>query len=74
MRVTSRGQITIPLNVRRWLDIEPGDQVDFMLDGHGARLVRRSRRDGLALVERMRGRATTPMSTDEIMALIREEG
>ncbi|MGE4425063.1 MAG: AbrB/MazE/SpoVT family DNA-binding domain-containing protein [Solirubrobacteraceae bacterium] len=74
MRVTSKGQVTIPQEVRRRLGIEPGSEVDFELDQDGARLVRRTRTDGRSLVAAMRGRATTTMSTDEIMALTRGEG
>ena len=71
MRVTSKGQVTIPLAVRQKLGIEPGSEVDFELDEHGARLVRGETARGKAIVRRMRGRATVAMSTDEIMALTR---
>lgn len=73
MRVTSKGQVTIPQHVRRQLGIEPGSEVEFELDANGARLVRRSSADGRALVAKMRGRASSRMSTDEIMALTRGE-
>ena len=70
MRVTSKGQVTIPQDVRRRLGIEPGSEVDFEVDGDAVRLVRRTERGGAALVARMRGRRLK-MSTDEIMALTR---
>lgn len=73
MRVTSKGQVTIPVRVRQRLGIEPGSEVDFELGDDGARLVRRTRTSGDALVSRMRGRANTRMTTDEIMALTRGE-
>jgi AbrB family looped-hinge helix DNA binding protein len=73
MRVTSKGQVTIPLDVRRRLGIEPGSEVQFEVDDHGVRLVRRSGADGAALVAAMRGRGGVPMSTDEIMALTRRD-
>lgn len=73
MRVTSKGQVTIPQHVRRELGIEPGSEVEFELEAGGARLVRRASSDGRTLVERMRGRASTRMSTEEIMALTRGE-
>ncbi|WP_022927768.1 AbrB/MazE/SpoVT family DNA-binding domain-containing protein [Patulibacter americanus] len=73
MRVTSKGQVTIPLEVRRRLGIEPGSEVDFRVDAEGARLVRRTGGDGEALVSGMRGRATTRMTTDELLALTRGE-
>jgi antitoxin PrlF len=71
MRVTSKGQVTIPQKVRQRLGITPGSEVDFRLDEHGARLVRVSPGAGTELVGRMRGRATVTMSTEEIMALTR---
>ncbi|HEY5857278.1 MAG TPA: AbrB/MazE/SpoVT family DNA-binding domain-containing protein [Aldersonia sp.] len=70
MRVTSKGQVTIPQDVRRRLGIEPGSEVDFEVDDDAVRLVRRTECGGAALVARMRGRRLT-MSTDEIMALTR---
>jgi antitoxin PrlF len=71
MRVTSKGQVTIPRHIRERLGITPGTEVDFELDDRGARLVRVSRGEGRALAAAMRGRATVAMSTDEIMALTR---
>lgn len=71
MRVTSKGQVTIPQKVREQLGISPGSEVDFELDEAGARLVRVSPGQGKALVARMRGRATVTMTTEEIMALTR---
>lgn len=70
MRVTSKGQVTIPKDVRRRLGIEPGSEVDFQIDDDVVRLVRRPEGSGTALVARMRGRQVS-MSTDEIMALTR---
>jgi AbrB family looped-hinge helix DNA binding protein len=72
MRVTSKGQVTIPRDVRRRLGIEPGSEVDFEVDGDAARLVRRTGCGGVAIVARRRGRRLT-MSTDEIMALTRDD-
>ncbi len=71
MRVTSKGQVTIPLEVRRKLGIEAGSEVEFELDERGARLVRTQGDRGAAIARRMRGRGTVAMSTDEIMALTR---
>ncbi|MGH3064731.1 MAG: AbrB/MazE/SpoVT family DNA-binding domain-containing protein [Gaiellaceae bacterium] len=73
-RVTSKGQITIPLEIRDKLGIQPGSVVEFELVDGGV-LVRRSNDRGgrgAALVGRIRGTATTGMSTDEIMRLTRE--
>lgn len=71
MRVTQKGQVTIPLEVRRALGIHPGSDVEFELDDRGARvLVDRDRAAGeIAL---MRGAGEGEMSTDEILALTRQ--
>jgi AbrB family looped-hinge helix DNA binding protein len=71
MRVTSKGQVTIPLAVRRRLGITPGTEVRFELDEGGARLVRARGSAGASIAQAMRGRGTVAMTTDEIMALTR---
>jgi AbrB family looped-hinge helix DNA binding protein len=72
-RVTSKGQITIPLEIRERLGIQPGSVVEFEL--HDDAVLVRKRRDGggrgTALVARLRGAATTRLSTEEIMRLTR---
>ena len=70
MRVTRKGQVTIPLEVRRALGIRAGSNVDFQLDDHGARLVVDPRR-AAAEVSRMRGAGDVELTTDEILALTR---
>ena len=74
MRVTSKGQVTIPQSVRRRLGITAGSEVEFVVDGEVVHLVRRAPGSGAALVERMRGGARVAMSTDEILALTRDAG
>ncbi len=75
MRITSKGQVTIPREVREKLGLRPQTEVEFVVEGNVA-YVRKAEgppRRGRRLVERMRGRATVKMSTDEIMALTRDE-
>lgn len=76
MRVTSKGQVTIPIEMREKLGLLPNTDVEFDIVGDAVRVrkARRMRRRGEAIVGAMRGRATTGMSTDEIMALTRGEG
>ena len=73
MRVTSKGQVTIPQDVRRRLGITAGSEVEFKVADDGVRLIRRGETDGAGLVAAMRGRAGRAMSTDEIMALTRPD-
>lgn len=75
MRVTTKGQVTIPQEIREALGILPNTEVEFVREG-GKVWLRKARpgaRGGKALVARLRGRATTRMSTDQIMALTRGE-
>jgi len=70
MRVTQKGQVTIPLEVRRALGIRPGSDVDFQLDTDGARLVV-DRERAAEEIARMRGAGDVELTTDEILALTR---
>ncbi len=70
MRVTQKGQVTIPLPVRRALGIQPGSDVEFELDEHGARLLVDSNQ-AAEEISRMRGAGESEMSTEEILALTR---
>lgn len=70
MRVTQKGQVTIPLPVRRALGIEPGSEVEFELDESGARLCV-DREKAAAEIRRMRGAGDGEMSTEQLLALTR---
>lgn len=74
MRLTEKGQVTVPVRVREQLGLRPGDEVEFVVDGDTVRLRRAagSPTAGRRIVDRMRGRGDVPMSTDEIMALTRD--
>lgn len=72
-KVTTKGQVTIPQELRDELGIHPGSTVEFGLEGDMVTL--RKTPDGgrgVAIVSRMRGTATSGLSTDEIMRLTRE--
>lgn len=78
MRITTKGQVTIPQEIRERAGLLPHTEVDFLLERGGVRIVRsqRARRPsrGARAVERLRrsgGRVT--MSTAEIMRLTRGE-
>ena len=74
MRVTTKGQVTIPRRLRRKTGIVPGSEVEFSEEG-GRLYIEKVKGSGRGdeLVDRMRGRRTVTMSTDEIMALTRGE-
>jgi AbrB family looped-hinge helix DNA binding protein len=70
MRVTQKGQVTIPLAVRRALGIRAGSDVQFRLEADGARLVIDQAR-AASEIANMRGAGSGELSTDEILALTR---
>jgi AbrB family looped-hinge helix DNA binding protein len=82
MRITSKGQVTIPLNVRTRLGLLPHTEVEFELAGDHARIRKAKPADGTGArgargnraLDALRGAADTRMSTDEIMALTRDDG
>jgi len=79
MRVTSKGQVTIPIHVRERLGIFPSTEVDFIVNGDSAQLVKIEPKNGRLtrgeeIVARLRGTGTVKMTTDEIMRLTRGWG
>lgn len=75
MRITSKGQVTIPVEIRERLGLLPNSEVEFELDGNSVRIRksrgRRAPGRGRSIVERLKGKATSGMTTDQIMALTR---
>ena len=72
MRVTTKGQVTIPQYIREKLGITPSVEVDFIEENDRIYLIKKS-----GIIPRtnkfrsFRGVATVKMSTDEIMSLTR---
>ena len=75
MRITSKGQVTIPKDIRKASGLLPETEVEFVMSA--GRVILRKRfgksRRGAKLIAALRGRATLKMTTDEIMALTRGE-
>ena len=76
MRITSKGQVTIPQAVRERTGLLPNTDVEFIVDGGDVRIIkaasgkRPSR--GATAVRLLRGASSrVQMTTDEIMALTR---
>jgi AbrB family looped-hinge helix DNA binding protein len=72
MRVGEKGQVTIPIAFRDALGLLPGSTVEF--ERRGSELIIHkvsSNVRGEGLVDRLRGRSTSAMTTEELMALTR---
>jgi AbrB family looped-hinge helix DNA binding protein len=78
MTLTTKGQVTIPQDIREKLGLLPGTRVVFDIVGNSVRIRKADQqRRGATLIARMRAagrRAGRPrLTTDEIMALTRGE-
>lgn len=72
MRVTTKGQVTIPRNVREILGIVPETEIDFVEEDGRFYIVKTSENKPSQKFARLRGIATANMSTNEIMKLTRK--
>ena len=76
MRITSKGQVTIPQDIRERLGFLPLSEVQFDVVGDSVRIrkARGKKTRGQMLLGRLRGSAPKPgLTTDQIMALTRGE-
>jgi AbrB family looped-hinge helix DNA binding protein len=77
LRITSKGQVTIPADIREQAGLLPQTEVDFEFDGEVVRIIRKpadkKASRGARLVAHLRGRGDVAMSTDDIMALTRDD-
>ncbi len=74
MRVTIKGQVTIPQHIREKLGITPATEVEFVEEKGKVYIIKRpGKSKSSRRFRKLRGVATVRMTTDEIMALTREE-
>ena len=72
MRVTEKGQVTIPAHIREQMGLLPNTAVEFKVV-RGKVVIEKIRTGGRGtrIVDRLRGTATKGLSTEDIMALTR---
>jgi AbrB family looped-hinge helix DNA binding protein len=77
MRITSKGQVTIPKGIREEFGLLPGTEVQFVVRGRRVevRKVEGDRSRGREIVERLQNASggDIKMSTEEIMRMTRGE-
>jgi AbrB family looped-hinge helix DNA binding protein len=78
MRITSKGQVTIPQAVRERTGLLPNTDVEFIVDGGDVRIIKavsgRRPSRGAVAVQRLWGTGgRIQLTTEEIMALTRDE-
>jgi AbrB family looped-hinge helix DNA binding protein len=74
-RLTSKGQVTIPKQIRDALNMEPGCTVQFGFNQEGDVVIRKVDAKASRKPDRFeaaRGKADIKWRTDDLMALLRE--
>jgi len=74
MRVTTKGQVTIPQHIREKLGIVPATDIEFVEEKDRVYIVKREEPGNRnKRFRKLRGVATVRMTTEEIMALTRKD-
>lgn len=76
MKITTKGQVTIPREVRAEFGFLPNTEVEFVRDGRGGVRLQKSSKTGArgaALIAALRGKWRSKLTTDEVMRLTRGE-
>ena len=73
MKITSKGQVTIPREIRERMGLLPETEVEFVVRDNAVQIIKSKQPSsrGASVVRAIRGRASTRMSTDAIMKLMR---
>jgi AbrB family looped-hinge helix DNA binding protein len=73
MRITSKGQVTIPVEVREKTGLLPNTEVEVAVRGNVVvvRKAGKTPRRGRRLIALLRGKGSKRLTTDQIMALTR---
>lgn len=73
MKITTKGQVTIPQNIREKFGFLPHTEVEFIVEEGEVRLIKKINADsfGKKVTNHLRGRGSVEMTTDEIMSLTR---
>jgi len=72
MRITTKGQVTIPQEIREEFGLLPHTEVEFQVRDKQVVVVKAaSGSRGRRIVDHLRGRGGIAMTTDEILALTR---
>ena len=75
MRMTVKGQVTIPIEMREKLGLLPNSEVEFDLVGDSVRIrkAKSGKSRGQRMLEAMRKAPKPGLTTDQLMALTRGE-
>ncbi len=72
--LTSKGQVTIPKEIREYLKVRNGDRLDFIVDAEGKVILRPGTRDVRELRGILSRRGKRPVTLEEMEAAILRRG
>jgi AbrB family looped-hinge helix DNA binding protein len=70
--LTAKGQTTVPIEVRRHLGLEPGDQIEFILAPDGSVRLEAVTRDIRTLKGSLRSYVTAPVTVEAMKDAVRQ--
>lgn len=73
-KLSSKGQVVIPKEVREFLDIHSGDRIDFVVREHGEVVIRPAVVDVRELRGRLRRPERDPVTVEEMSEAVRRRG
>ncbi len=71
--ITSKGQVTIPAEVRNYLGIKTNDKIAFVIDSEGVVRIRVPRYPDIASLRGAAGSLNTPLSWQEMQEIAYED-
>lgn len=71
--ITSKGQVTIPAEVRRHLGIGQGDKLSFVIDEQGTIALKVPKYSDVASLAGAAGALETPVNWDRMQEIARED-
>ncbi len=71
--ITSKGQITLPIEVRKHLGVHTGDKVSFVIEDSGKVTVKVPKYPNVASLAGAAGKLDRHMDMDEMLEIARED-
>ena len=72
--VTSKGQITIPVDIRAGLGLEAGDRINFVFDDELGRVVFLPATKNVTSLKGIVAKPDTPVSIEDMKATVKAKG
>ena len=68
--ITSKGQVTVPKEIREYLRLKPGDRIDFVKDESGRISLKAINTDFLSMRGILKSKRKEPLSVEEMNEVI----